>query len=285
VDNDAYTNAMASWMLRTAAVLAGDAIARPAMRKLAIDAAEAGEWRLVAAGLKLSDFSADRVHEQFDGFFDLGEVDVASFRASGVPIDVALGGDAVERVRAINRLTLMTALLLPELWTEASLRRNFAYYEPLTAHGSSLSPPVHALLAAWLRDGPRCQMYLDETIAIDLGDSFQRAAGGVHLAALGGLWQVVVFGLAGFKFSSDRIEFDPFLPEGVTSIAFKLGWQGRRVQARIIDGELEVGVEGAPCTVRVNHDERRVEPGRPASFRFDPVVTYWSAQAEGATDG
>ncbi len=286
VDNDAYTNAMASWTLRTAVELAGDAIALPAVRKLAIDAAEASEWRLVAAGLKRSDFSADDVHEQFDGFFELGEVDVASFRASGVPIDVALGGEAVERARAIKQAdVLMTALLLPDLWTEASLRRNFEYYEPLTAHGSSLSPPVHALLAAWLRDGRRCQTYLDETIAIDLGDSFQRAAAGVHLAALGGLWQVVLFGLAGFKFFRDRIEFDPFLPAGVTRLAFTLPWQGRRVHARIIDGAIEIGIEGAPCSVRVNHDERRVEPGRPASFQFDPAVTYWTGRREGAADG
>ena len=284
VDNDAYTNAMASWTLRTAAALAGDGNgevvgAERLIRKLRIEPREADEWRAAAGAITRASFIEDRVYEQFDGFFALDDVDVASVRQAGVPIDMALGFDAVQRSRAIKQAdVLMTAALAPDLWTEASLRRNFAYYEPLTAHGSSLSPPMHALLSAWLRDSERCRAYLDETVAIDLGDGFRGAAGGVHVAALGGLWQAVVFGLAGFKFSRERIEFDPFLPDGVTSLGFMLQWQGRRVDVRIGRNVLDIGIDGEPCPVRVNHDERIVEQGQRASFLFDPTVTFWSSK-------
>jgi trehalose/maltose hydrolase-like predicted phosphorylase len=191
---------------------------------------------------------------------------------------MAIGADAVQRSRASKQAdVLMTAALLPESWSEASLARNFAYYEPYCAHGSSLSPPVHALLAAWLRDGDRCRAYLEQTMAIDLGDGFRGAAGGVHLAALGGLWQATIFGLAGFKFTRERIAFDPYLPDGMQRLAFTLQWQGRRLQVRIEGRELAMSVDGPPCVVRVNQREETVEQGRPMTFAFDPGRTFWSS--------
>ena len=86
----------------------------------------------------------------------------------------------------------MALRLLPELWTEASARKNFAYYEPITAHTSSLSPPIHALVAAWLRDDALCRKYLEQSMSIDLVQSFRGAAGGVRIGSLGALRQAIV---------------------------------------------------------------------------------------------
>jgi trehalose/maltose hydrolase-like predicted phosphorylase len=291
VDNDAYTNAMAAWTLQWAAARAENTKDRSlgvaADGGFAASPAEIREWRDLATRLTGSTFSQDRLYPQFDGYFGLDAVDVEPFRRTRVPIDIALGAGAVQRTRAVKQAdVLMAAVLLPHLWTEASLLRNFAYYEPLTAHASSLSPPMHALLAAWLRDSDRCGEYLAQTIAIDLGEGFRAAAGGVHIAALGGLWQAVVFGLAGFKFSRERIEFDPFLPGSLTAIAFGLWWQGRRVRTTIRDNTIEVGIDGPPCTVRVNREVRVVGPELTTTFAFDPALTFWAAtQEEGRPDG
>lgn len=290
VDNNAFTNAMAAWTLRTAATLGegigGDESGASSNAPWGASAREIEEWRRLASRLACTAFAEDRLYAQFDGFFGLDAVDVTPFRRAHVPIDIALGAEAVQRTRAVKQPdVLMAAVLLPELWTEASLRRNCAYYEPLTAHASSLSPPMHALLAAWLRDGDACREYLEQTIAIDLGDGFRGAAGGVHVAALGGLWQAIVFGLAGYKFSRERIDFDPFLPPGLTGLAFGLRWQGRHVRVKVRGTVIEISVDGSPCTVRVNREVRRVEPEQTATFTFDPAVTFWSAtQQERSSD-
>ena len=42
---------------------------------------------------------------------------------------------------------LMLAVTLPDLFSREVLRANWDYYEPLTDHGSSLSPSIHALVA------------------------------------------------------------------------------------------------------------------------------------------
>jgi trehalose/maltose hydrolase-like predicted phosphorylase len=281
VDNDAYTNTMAAWTLNEAARLARAQNERGSAEMKALARPdEVAEWESTAARIARSTFHAPAVVEQFDGFFSLKNVDVAAYRRAGVPIDVAVGPEAIQDLRAVKQAdVLMAAALAPDLWSEDALRRNFAYYEPLTAHTSSLSPPIHALLSAWLRDGERCVAYLDQTAAIDMGAGFRGAAGGVHLAALGGLWQAAVFGLAGFKFSEAEIAFDPFLPAPLTDLSFNLRWRGRRIAVQIDNGgALTVRNDGPPVSVRVNRQVRVVNAGALATFRFDPAITYWSAR-------
>ena len=293
VDNNAYTNAMARWTLIQAWAYAEEMErkspegAKALLRRLGIKPGEHYEWRQVAETICRSSFQEDEVVEQFDGFFGLEEVDVASYRRAGIPLDIAVGHEAVQRMRVVKQADVLMALCLaPEMWSEAAARRNMAYYEPLTAHTSSLSPPVHALLAAWLRDDALCQAYLDQTIDIDLGDSYRRAASGVHTGALGGLWQAVVFGLGGLKYSADRLEFDPFLPTSVRGLSFAVNWRGRRVDVRISDRQsVDIKVKGPPCEIRVNQERRVVKPGRYEPFQFDSAATYWSARGgEGDAD-
>src|SRR6185369_8887633 len=99
--------------------------------------------------------------------------------------------------------------LIALLWDEmddATRRANFLHYEPRTAHGSSLSPGIHALVAARLGLYEVAARYLDQTAEIDLGNAMGNAAGGVHAAALGSLWQAVVLGAGGVRPAQDDPE-------------------------------------------------------------------------------
>jgi trehalose/maltose hydrolase-like predicted phosphorylase len=86
---------------------------------------------------------------------------------------------------------------------------NFRYYEPRTAHGSSLSPAFYALVAARLGDRALAQAYFRQAAEIDLANNIGNAAGGVHMAALGALWQAAVFGVAGLRLRENGIVLDP----------------------------------------------------------------------------
>jgi kojibiose phosphorylase len=285
VNDNAYTNALARWtLLEAESYLSALRESQPEaaqelMQRLDIKPDEPRAWRQVGELIVRSTFLKDEVVEQFDGFFGHQPVDVASYLRAGVPLDIAVGHDSVQHMRAVKQADVLMALrLFPELWTEASARKNVAYYEPITAHTSSLSPPIHALVAAWLRDDALCRKYLEQSMSIDLLPPFRGAAGGVRLASLGAMRQSIVFGLAGFKFSSESIGFDPFLPSPIESLDFSFLWQRRRIDVRIRPGNLlEIKVDGAPCPVRVNMEERTVGPGEWQSFPFDPTVTFWSA--------
>jgi kojibiose phosphorylase len=276
VNNDAYTNAIARWTLEAAAGLArADGVGGDAMRALAVTPREVDEWEATASTIKRSRFMGDEVVPQFDGFLDLEDAPVRSYRDARVPIDLALGFAAMQHLRAVKQAdVLMSGALLPNIWSERGLRANYAFYEPRTAHTSSLSPPMHALVAAWLREPDDTVRYLEQTAAIDLGDNFQGASLGVHVGSLGGLWQAVVFGLAGLKFDADGIAFDPYLPAPISELALSFVWRGRHVDARIAD-DVRIRVDGEAATVRVNRDQRAVSGD--ATFAYDPTLTYWAA--------
>jgi kojibiose phosphorylase len=80
------------------------------------------------------------------------------------------------------------------------------------------------------------------------------AAGGVHMGALGGLWQAAVFGAAGLRLRDDGIAVDPHLLPGWVEMAFPVQWQGRslRLRLRADPRQIEVTVErGDELTVAV----------------------------------
>jgi kojibiose phosphorylase len=104
---------------------------------------------------------------------------------------------------------------------------NFRYYEPRCAQGSSLSPCIHALLAARLGDMALAQEYFRQASEIDLSDNRGDAAGGVHAAALGGLWQAAVFGFAGLRLGEDGPQLDPRLPPQWRELSFRIRWRGK----------------------------------------------------------
>ena len=110
---------------------------------------------------------------------------------------------------------------------------NFRYYEPRCAHGSSLSRAMHALVAARVGDAELALRYFQETAATDLADTAGGSAGGVRIAALGGLWLAALSGFAGLSLRADALALDPRLPPSWRCFGFRVHWRGRRVKVRI----------------------------------------------------
>ena len=75
--------------------------------------------------------------------------------------------------------------------------------------------------------------YFQETAATDLADIGDSSAGGVHIAALGGLWQAAVFGFAGLSLRADALRLDPNLPPIWRTLGFHAQWRGRLVRIMI----------------------------------------------------
>jgi kojibiose phosphorylase len=108
------------------------------------------------------------VIEQFAGFFELEQIDLSILGTSHAPADVILGRARTQRAQVIKQADVVALLAL--LWDEVPpevRRASFLYYEPRTAHGSSLSPGTHALVAARLGLLDVAERYLEQTAAID----------------------------------------------------------------------------------------------------------------------
>ena len=120
--------------------------------------------------------------------------------------------------------------LLPDAFDARVREASFRYYEPRCGHGSSLSRSVHAVVAARLGDVTMAERYFHETAATDLADTRGGSAGGVRIAALGGLWQTAMFGFVGLSLRPDGVALDPQLPPAWRVVTFRLQWRGRRLR-------------------------------------------------------
>jgi kojibiose phosphorylase len=98
------------------------------------------------------------------------------------------------------------------------------------------------------------QAYFRQAAEIDLANKMGNAAGGVHMGALGALWQAAVFGVAGLRVRENGVVLDPHLLPGWAEMAFPLQWRGRllRVHLQADPRRIEVAVErGDELTVAV----------------------------------
>ncbi|HVK68701.1 MAG TPA: glycosyl hydrolase family 65 protein, partial [Polyangium sp.] len=111
-----------------------------------------------------------------------------------------------------------------------------------------------------------------QTASIDLGNNMGNAAGGVHAAGLGSLWQAVAFGVAGLRTTPEDPEtliVEPTLLPGMRRVSLPMQLRGRSLRVHALQGAVEVHVvEGtAPIGLAVFGEAGakhtvRAEPGR-----------------------
>jgi trehalose/maltose hydrolase-like predicted phosphorylase len=268
VDDNAFTNVMARWNIRRALDVAAVLSERFPERwahlsaQLGLDDAELKQWRNAADAIVTGFDAATGLFEQFSGFFGLENIDLAEYEGRSVPMDVVLGRERTSRSQIVKQADVVALLaLLPEEFPADAGARNFGYYEPRCGQGSSLSRSMHGLAAARLGDAERALRFFQETAAIDLADTHVAIAGGVHIAALGGLWQMAVFGFAGLSLRGDGLAFEPRLPAAWDSLGFSVQWRGRHLKlqivqtARVFEATL---VDGEPMTLFVRGEKHEL---------------------------
>jgi kojibiose phosphorylase len=267
VRDNAFTNGLARWNLERALELAEGGRFRLPRRELE-------RSRAVAAGL-VDGFDPETLrYEQFDGYFELDDVLAEELAPRPFAGHLVLGPERLARTQIVKQPdVLMLGHMLPETMPADVLRANYRYYEPRTSHGSSLSPAIHAALAARIGDAEQALAYFRMAAAVDLGDAMGNAAEGVHIATLGGLWQAAVLGFGGLRPEGDAVRLDPRVPEAWRRLSFVLRWRGTKLTVEAGAEELRLTLDG-PVTVAVGTGAARsLRAGR---FRSGRTARGWS---------
>ncbi|MGD0104466.1 MAG: glycosyl hydrolase family 65 protein [Rhodopila sp.] len=254
IDDNAYTNVMARWNIRRALDVAAWLREQWPARWVSLSShlglhdAELKQWLNVANTLATGLHPKTGLFEQFSGYFALEDIDLKNYEGRTVPMDVVLGRERIQKSRVVKQADVVALLaLLPEEFPGETGAENFRYYEPRCSHGSSLSPAMHGLVAARLGDTEMALRFLRRTAAIDLADTQASVDGGVHIAALGGIWMLTVFGFAGLSLRDDGIAIDPHLPAVWNSLAFRVQWRRRSLmisidrRRQVVEATLEAG--------------------------------------------
>ena len=242
VDDNAYTNVLARWNLRRAFAETTDGPVEPTERSGWLDLADA----------LVDGYHPDSgLYEQFAGFFALEPL-VISEIAPRRPIaaDLLLSPERVHRAQVVKQAdVLMLHHLVPDEVVDGSLTANLAFYEPRTAHASSLSPGIHAALFARANRLAEAEASLRLAARIDLDDISDSTAAGVHIAAMGSVWQALVYGFAGARPRGNVLEVDPQLPVGWELLEFRVGFRGANLRVRVTGEETIVTSDQAAQVV------------------------------------
>jgi trehalose/maltose hydrolase-like predicted phosphorylase len=268
VDDNAFTNVMARWNIArgidTLASLTARWPARAtALRdKLDLHEPELADWRDAVARIVTGLDPATGLYEQFAGYHQLEPIDLAQYADRKVPIDVVIGRERTQRSQVVKQADVVALIaLLPDEFAGAMAATNFHYYEPRTAHGSSLSAGIHALAAARLGDVDTALRFLRQAAAADL-ELDPHSAGGIRIAGLGGLWQAVVLGFAGLDLGGDTLAINPRLPAAWHGISFTVCWRGRSVQVGVTGTMARVAVaDGEPMEIQIAGVPRNLTAG------------------------
>jgi trehalose/maltose hydrolase-like predicted phosphorylase len=247
VNDNAYTNWMARFNLERAVEAAAwlqrefpHAWAALADR-LALATDEPRAWAAMARDLYCPGPNAQGVIEQFEGFFDLEDYPLPREERFKAPISRLFDWDRINRLKLIKQADVLMLLhLFPEAFPREVVAANYHYYEPITDHGSSLSPGIHAAVAARLGLREDAERYWRESLWLDLSDVMTNSALGVHPACMGATWQALVFGFLGVGFTDTGPVADPGagarLPAKWRAVSLALTWRGRVHRVEVARG-------------------------------------------------
>lgn len=301
VDNDFYTNAAARLHLdfaaQTAAHLAAsDPAAFAALAaRIGLDQDEVAQWARAAAAMWLPVDPVRGVNPQDDTF--LGKPAFpAPLRVPGRPLlldhhPMALFRHQVCKQGNVVQAMAMGLVDLPRARADA----NYAWYEPITSHDSTLSPSAFGIVAARTGRSEAALAFLDELAFVDLENRHHNTDHGLHMAALAGSWLTLAQGWAGLAVRGGELHFRPVTAPGLSHYALTLQWRGSVIALAVTpEGTTYTLRQGAPVTL---HDHGRAialgtapvtiaRPGvRAVIFDLDGVLTdtaedHYAAWAE-----
>ncbi|GLW89218.1 glycoside hydrolase family 65 protein [Actinokineospora globicatena] len=236
VDNNIYTNLMAQKNLREA-IAACERNPRVANR-LEVSTTEIEEWSRAADRMRIPFDEMLGVHEQAEGFTAHEEWNFEGTEAEKYPLLLHYPYFELYRRQVVKQADLVLALhLRGDAFTLEQKARDFAYYEARTVRDSSLSAGTQSVVAAECGHLDLAYAYLAEAALTDLNDLHHNVANGLHMASLAGAWQAIVAGLGGMRDHGGELTFAPRLPSALERVAFRMCFQGSRLQVEITGEE------------------------------------------------
>ena len=146
-----------------------------------------------------------------------------------------------------------------------TIPRTIAFYLERTSHGSTLSKVVHSWVLA-RADRSRAWGYFLEALDSDICDTQGGTTGeGIHLGAMAGTIDLLQRGFTGLETRKDALWLDPYLPDGLASMRFRLRYRHHpEVEVTIDHERLTVGGSRQARRDAAGAGPRRAVPARSA---------------------
>ncbi|MFA5973810.1 MAG: beta-phosphoglucomutase family hydrolase [Lentimicrobiaceae bacterium] len=287
LNNNAYTNLMVAWAFRKAALIfksyGENGVAE--FDRLGFKTEELDLWNAIAGKLFL-DINADGIIAQYEGYFDLKELDWEYYKkkygniyrmdrilkAEGLTPDefkVAKQADMLMTFYNLEKAEVDSLLAgLGYTLPADYLQRNLEYYFGRTSHGSTLSRIVHSRLASIAGNREMSWQLYSDALASDYIDiQGGTTAEGIHAGVMAGTVLIALTTFAGISLDQEILVIQPSLPDAWESLSFGISFKGTRFHMEITKTQLSVNAD-KDALILVNNKKLNVARGIDSAFTF-----------------
>jgi maltose phosphorylase len=156
---------------------------------------------------------------------------------------------------------LLLMFLHRDRFSREDKEANYRFYEPRTAHGSSLSPAIHSILACDIGDRKQAYNYYLYASRLDLDNRNRNTEEGLHTSAMAGTWLNLVAGFAGLRYDRGDLRLNPNLPDAWSSLSFRLRYRGSTLRITVRADRVDTqAVEGPGAEIRIRDRLVLVQP-------------------------
>ncbi|MCA1766243.1 MAG: glycoside hydrolase family 65 protein [Desulfobulbaceae bacterium] len=260
LNNNAYTNIMAVWVLSRALELfeiLDEVICRGLCEKIKIGEDEKRLWRAITRKMKVP-FHEDGIISQFEGYEHLHEFDWQGHREKHGDIQrldrlLEAEDDTPNRYKASKQADVLMLFYLfssEELqeifeglgypFEYETIPKNIDYYNNRTSHGSTLSRVVHAWVLT-RSDRARSWKFFLEALESDVADiQGGTTPEGIHLGAMAGAVDILDRAYTGLAVRNDVLWFNPVLPEEIGRLHIHIRYRGHSLEVDITGKKLQI---------------------------------------------
>ncbi len=281
--NNAYTNIMVVWALNRAfdlLELISEGAKEAILEKISLAEEEMAHWRTVSRQLTVP-VSEEGIIEQFEGYFDLKELDWEHYQKKYEDIhrmDRILKAEgkspnAYKVAKQADALMIFYVLSEEDIDTilnqlgyhppQDLLEKNFHYYLQRASHGSTLSRLVHAYLACKIGEHELSwKLYLDAVRSDFMDIQGGSTKEGIHMGVMTGTALFVLSAFAGLNWVGGLLSLEPKLPSGWREVEFKLYFRKAEYSLAISSDVLRVKMEDEKArTILVHGYKYHLQPG------------------------
>ncbi|WP_285011720.1 glycoside hydrolase family 65 protein [Lactococcus formosensis] len=232
INNNWYTNTLATWVLNYTM----ESLKKYPRPDLQVSTEELAKWNDITAHMYYPTDKELGIFVQHDGFLDKDLTPVADLDSKHLPLNQNWSWDRILRSPYIKQADVLQGIyFFGNHYSLEEKRRNFNFYEPLTVHESSLSPSIHAILAAELGMEDKAVEMYERTARLDLDNYNNDTEDGLHITSMTGSWLAIVQGFAQMKTWDGQLSFAPFIPKAWTGYSFRINYRNRLIKVSMGD--------------------------------------------------
>lgn len=284
LNNNAYTNIMAVWVLQRALDLLDlfdESCLEHLKNVVGYTDEDTRKWQDISEKMFVP-MHDNGLIQQFEGYEALDELDWSHYHKKygySIRLDRILEseGDSCNRYKAGKQadvLMLFYLFSVEELqqlferlgysFQPETIPFNIDYYRKRTAHGSTLSQIIHAWVYARSRRGESWKRFRKALMS-----DFQDVQGGtthegIHLGAMAGTLDIMQRCYTGLEIRDDVLWFNPRLPDDVANMKLHLRYRSHWIVLEINHDFLDLTVDkgwAEPITIAVNGEKHQLNTG------------------------